>query len=88
MMAFKILLLVVMVSQMLAKFMLMMTTYILNYGPIFFSQSNLQWIIYKKYNLLLKTIVFTLWIGVIKIVFFFIFSTAWPETTMNKKIRP
>jgi hypothetical protein len=34
-MAFKMLLWVVMVSQMLSKCMTMMTTYILNYGPIF-----------------------------------------------------
>ena len=35
MMDFKMLLRVVMVSQMLSKCMTMMTTYILNYGPIF-----------------------------------------------------
>jgi hypothetical protein len=35
MMAFKMLLLVVMVSQMLSKCTPMMTTYILNYGPLF-----------------------------------------------------
>ena len=35
MMTFKMLLQVVLVSQMLSKCMTMMTTYILNYGPIF-----------------------------------------------------
>ena len=49
MMDFKMLLRVVIVSQMLSKCMTMMTTYILNYGPIFvFIAASSQAVLKKK----------------------------------------
>ena len=49
MVAFKMLLLGVMVSQMLSKCMPMMTTHILNYGPIFvFVAASSQAVLKKK----------------------------------------
>jgi hypothetical protein len=48
MMAFKVLLLVAMVSQMLSECMPMMTTYILNYGPLFVVIAALSQAVLKK----------------------------------------